>query len=220
MLGLTLAGVDSILPSMGKFTTLSLEQYLNELSSAKPVPGGGSVSAYVAALAMGLTQMVGQVCLARKKKKNLIPEEEKKREEAHQTIRKIIASLEKTKRDAFRIVDLDPQVYQEVMQAYGTPEKLEDTLQHSFRLQADLAFLIVMAREWNVAMSGLVKGSIKNDLLVSAALLEGAFRGAYHTAMINVHFMKDATNKQHAEKALEEIKNRYEKGNVSVGQGS
>ncbi|MBI3314243.1 MAG: cyclodeaminase/cyclohydrolase family protein [Candidatus Omnitrophica bacterium] len=201
---------------MKKFTDLSLENYLHELASENPVPGGGSVSAYVGALAMGLSQMVARVRLKRKKKPGLSAEEEKKEEETRQTLQKLIDSLEKTKRDAFQIVNLDPKVYEEVAAVYGQPDKLEDALQNSFRLQADLAFLIVMAREWNSALAGLVQGSIKNDLLVSAGLLEGAFKGAYHTAMINAHYMKNAANKQRAEQALEELKTRFEKGNTNA----
>ena len=195
---------------MKKFTALSLEDYLQELSSSEPVPGGGSVSAYTAALAMGLTQMVGRIALKRKKKLAASAEEEKKEQVRRQTIEKIIRSIEKTKRDAFQIVNLDPNVYQEVMQASGNAEKMEDALENSFRLQADLAFLVVMAREWNASLAGLVAGSIKNDLIVSAALLEAAFRGAYHTAKINVHYMKDPARKERSEKALEELKTRFE----------
>ena len=202
---------------MKKFTDLTLESYLNELASEAPVPGGGSVSAYTGSMAMGLTQMVGRISLKRKKK-NLSPEEETKDAERKSTIEKIVTSLEKTKRDAFQIVNLDPQVYQEVMDSYSEPAKLEDALENSFRLQADLAFLIVMAKEWNNAMADLVSGSIKNDLLVSAALLEAAFRGSYHTAMINVVYMKNAAGKARAEKALAELKHRYEKGAPHAGK--
>lgn len=197
---------------MEKFTALSLEQYLDELSSSKPVPGGGSVSAYVASLAMGLTQMVGRISMNRKKKPGLSPEEEQKEREALQTIQKIIDSAEKTKKDALQIVNLDPEIFQTVMNASGNPDQMEDALQNSFRLQADLALLIVMAREWNAALADLVRGSIKNDLLVSASLYEAAFHGACHTAMINVKYMKNQGPKDQAEKALAELKKRFEKG--------
>jgi formiminotetrahydrofolate cyclodeaminase len=192
-----------------KFTGLSLENYLQELSGPEPIPGGGSVSAYVASLAMGLSQMVGKISLKRKKKAGLTAEEEKKEDQNRKTIEKIVESLEKVKRDAFQIVNLDPAVFQSVMDASGDKEKMEDALQNSFRLQADLACLIVMAREWNDSLAGLVKGSIKNDLVVSAGLLEGAFQGAYHTAMINVVYMQKEDRKAHAQKALEELKERF-----------
>ncbi|MBN1687998.1 MAG: cyclodeaminase/cyclohydrolase family protein [Candidatus Omnitrophica bacterium] len=200
---------------MTTFTDHTLRAYLEELSSEKPVPGGGSVSAYVAALAMGLTQMVGRVSVKRKKKAGMRPEEEKKDTEKREMIARIVESLEKTKRDAFQIVDLDPKVYEEVMRTWGEEDKMEDALQNSFRLQADLTLLVVMANEWNHHMAHLVTGSIKNDLLVSAGLLEAAFKGAYHTAMINVCYMKNKEAKKRSEKALEELKKRFEKGNES-----
>lgn len=201
---------------MEKFTQLTLEEYLNELSSAKPVPGGGSVSAYTGALAMGLMQMVGRVVLARKMKSGLSPEDEAKETTKRATIQKIVESIEKTKRDAFQIVNLDPKVYQELMDIWADAEKREDALNNSFRLQADLAFLIIMAREWNLNLQELVTGSIKNDLLVSYSLLEAAFHGAYHTAKINSDLMKNQTQKTNAEAALHELQSRFKKGATRV----
>lgn len=205
---------------MKKFTELTLKAYLDELSGEQPVPGGGSVSAYTASLGMGLTQMVGRIALKRKKKEGLSAEESRQEDEKRATIEKIVGSLEKTKQDAFQIVDLDPKVFEEVMAGWGDAAKLEDSLQNSFRLQADLALLIVMAAEWNTNMAHLVQGSIKNDLLVSAGLYEGAFKGACHTAMINVRYMKNEEHKQHAVKAIEELKHRFEKEHAGAGPRS
>ena len=205
---------------MEKFTRFSLEDYLQELSSDKPVPGGGSVSAYVAALAMGLSQMVAKISLKRKPKKDATPEQLKELEEKKAKMETVLNSLEKAKRDAFQIVNLDPEVYEEVRAAYSAPEKMEDALQNSFRLQADLAFLIVMANEWNQELGTIASGSVKNDLLVSAGMLQGAFRGAYHTAMINVVYMKDQERRERAEKALDELKRRFEKGAGNVAEAN
>lgn len=196
---------------MKKFADQTLTQYLEELSSEKPVPGGGSVSAYVASLAMGLTQMVARIALKRKLKDGLSPEELNSEKEKRKTLEQVLESLEKTKQDSLQIVDLDPEVYHKVMAEWADEKKREDNLENSFRLQADLACLIVMTYEWNAHLAHLVKGSIRNDLLVSAGLLEGSFRGAYHTAMINAHYMEQADRKQRAESALGELKNRFER---------
>lgn len=198
---------------MKKFTELTLKTYLDELSSDAPVPGGGSVSAYVICLAMGLTQMVGRISLKRKMKAGLSPDEEKKEVERRQTIQKIIDAVEKIKNEAFQVVDLDPQIYQQVLETTD-PLKMEDVLENSFRLQADLAMLAVMAKEWNADMAGLVSGSIKNDLLVSAELLQSGFHGAHHTSMINVKYMKNAERKDRAEKALAQLNEKFQKGNA------
>ena len=198
---------------MKKYTDLSLENYLNELSGPEPVPGGGSVSAYTAALAMGLTQMVGRISLKRKKKEGLSLEESRREDERRQKIQKIIDDAEKSKHEALSTVNLDPVAYGEVLSAYGNPAKLEEALWKSFHMQADLMALVVQAHAWNVQLKDLVSGSIKNDLLVSDALSRSAFEGATHTAMINVVYMKDADKKGRAEKTLRELKKRFENQN-------
>ncbi|HNX68233.1 MAG TPA: cyclodeaminase/cyclohydrolase family protein [Candidatus Omnitrophota bacterium] len=201
---------------MKKYTELSLETYLEKLSSDAPVPGGGSVSAYTGALGMGLTQMVARIALKRKPKADLTPEQKLQDEANRKRMQEILSSVEKTKADALQVVDLDPKVYDEVMACYGPgaqPGKLEDALLNAFRLQADLALIIVMAREWNSHMKTLVKGSVANDLIVADNLLSAAFEGAFHTAHINVVYMKNRERKEHAEKALAELRNRFEKGN-------
>lgn len=194
---------------MKKFSDLSLGNYLKELSGPGPVPGGGSVSAYVAALAMGLMQMVGRISLKRKKKEGLSPEESRQEDARRDKIQKIIDAVEKSKRDALAIVNLDPVAYGEVMAAYGAPAKLEEALWKSYQMQADLAALVVQAQEGNTQLKNLVSGSIKNDLLVSDTLSRSAFEGASHTAMINVVYMKDAGKKARAEKALKNLKEKF-----------
>ncbi len=197
---------------MKKFTDLSLQEYLSQLSSSQPVPGGGSVSAYTASLAMGLTQMVGKISLNRKKKPGLTPAEESKEQSEIETIGKIVESIEKTKANALDIVNLDPEIFETVMKSSGNAEAMETALENSFRLQADLALLIVMAREWNASLFECVRGSIKNDLLVSAGLYEAAFHGAFHTAMINVKYMKKIETRERSEQALTELKKRFDQG--------
>lgn len=201
---------------MKKYTDLSLDAYLKELSSDAPVPGGGSVSAYAGALGMGLTQMVARIALKRKPKADLAPEQKFQDEANRKRMQEVIDSLEKTKADALEVVSLDPQVYDEVMACYkdaAGAEKLEDALQNAFRLQADLALILVMAKEWNAHMKTLVKGAVANDLIVSDGLLAAAFEGAFHTAHINVVYMKNQERKARAEKALEELRSRFTKGN-------
>jgi len=196
---------------MKKFTSLSLSRYLKELCSKKPIPGGGSASAYVAALGMGLAEMVAGIGIA------------KLDSGSQASLRKAMRVLAKARKDALQAVDLDPQVYQAVLKSYKkakgiqNEEKknrlIDEALENSFRLQADLALLIIVAKESARSFEG-IRGSIKNDLKVSAALLNAAFQGAYDTARINVVYLKDAQKKSRAEQALEELKRRFESINA------
>lgn len=200
---------------MKKYTDLSLEEYIGQLASGAPVPGGGSVSAYTGALGMALTQMVARIALKRKPKADIASEQKFQDEANRQRMQEIVDSLEKTRADALQVVSLDPKVYDEVMACYresAAPEKLEDALQNAFRLQADLALILVMAKEWNAHMKTLVKGAVANDLIVSDGLLAAAFEGAFHTARINVVYMKNKERKERAESALAELRGRFEKG--------
>ena len=198
---------------MKKFTSLSLSRYLAELSSEKPVPGGGSASAYVASLGIGLAEMVAQIGI-----KKATPE-------AKPGLRKTIRLLRKIRRDSLEIVDLDPRVYQTVMKSCAEARKISDekkkerlvdeALENSFRLQADLALLVILAAQAVRSMEGIIKGSIKNDLRVSRSVLAAAFQGAYATAEINQVYLKNPEKKSRAHEALEELKKRFEGENVA-----
>lgn len=193
---------------MKKFTSLSLTRYLEELSSNEPVPGGGSASAYVACLGMGLAEMVAQIGM-----KKVNPQ-------SKPDVRKTIRLLQKARKDALQVVNLDPQVYRSVIKSYAQAKNfsnetkrnrlIDEALEDSFRLQADLALLVSMAKKASESLQGLIRGSIQNDLLLSQAFLDAAFRGAYDTAKINVVYLKDPERKLRCEQALEELRKQYE----------
>ncbi len=195
---------------MKKYTSLSLSRYLTELSGKNPVPGGGSASAYVAALGTGLAEMVARIGM------------KKAAAEAKTSLRNTIRLFQKLRKNALTVVDLDPKVYLEVLKAYARARKLtgpeaktrltDEALENSFRLQADLALLVVMAKEGLEPLDGMIQGSIKNDLKVSRALLEAAFQGAYDTAKVNVVYLKNPEKKERAERALGELERRFSKG--------
>lgn len=189
------------------YSDLSLKKYISELSSEQPTPGGGGTSALVACLGMALEMMVARISL-----KKLEGEQKK-------VLEKTIKKLEELLNNAEQIIDLDPKVYQEVMASYGAAKTAKDpkqaetnierALSNSFRLQADLALLIVMAKQFLAAVDSFTKGSIRNDLIVSGALLDGAFKGAVATAKINVVYMKDAKQRAHSEDALKKLEEQY-----------
>lgn len=194
---------------MTDYSELSLQKYLDVLSSDSPTPGGGSVSAYSAALALGLMQMVAGITLKRKMKPDLSPEE-KAAEEKHRTaLQEIIDQVEIVKKQAIRVVSADPQVYDEVMNCYArkaSESETDSALIKAFQMQADLSKKIAQALDLNGKLAGLVKGAIKNDLIVAQHLLKAAFQGAYHTAHINILYLKDAAKKTLAEEELAAIR--------------
>ncbi len=194
---------------MTPYLNHTLKQYLNELSSESPVPGGGGTSALAASLGIALALMVARI--AGRKLEGV----KKKR------MSKIIGLLEKMRADSQEIIDIDPKVYGQVMAAYKrmkgasdlekTKADTEAALANSFRLQADLALLIAMAKELLIEIGEFARGSIRNDLIVSSGLLDGAFQGAAATARINVVYLKDGAKKRHFDRALQKLERKYKK---------
>jgi formiminotetrahydrofolate cyclodeaminase len=140
---------------------------------------------------------------------------------AKKVMNRIIGTLERMRRDAEEIVELDPKVYQEVMNSYKrlkganhqelAKAEVEKALTNSFRLQVDLALLAAMAKEVLTQVNLFAKGSIANDLIVAGGLLDGAFKGAAATARINVVYMKRGKNRSHCELALRKVEERFKK---------
>ena len=191
------------------YSELSLQKYLDLLSSDSPTPGGGSVSAYSAALALGLMQMVARITLKRKIKPDLSADEKKQGEENRLELQKIIDQVEVVKKQAISVVSDDPKVYDAVMGCYARKASEAETdaaLLTAFQMQADLSKKIAQALDLNGKLAGLVKGAIKNDLIVAQHLLKAAFQGAYHTAHINIVYLKDEAKKQAIEKELAAIR--------------
>lgn len=190
-----------------KYINHSIKDYLNQLASSEPIPGGGGTSSLVAALGISLALMVARISLKRLDSRK------------QKSLNKTIKLLEHMRRDAEQIIDLDPKVYREVMASYGRLKKwgktpkaeagVERALADSFKLQADLALLILMAKQSLATVGSFAKGSIRNDLLVSSGLLDGAFQGAVATARINVVYMKEGKQKRHFQRGLEQLKQRY-----------
>ena len=187
----------------------SIKNYLDELSSEQPIPGGGGTSALAGALGIGLELMVARISLKR------ATLEARSRRSLKQTVK----LLEKLRRNAQDAIDLDPKMYAEVMRrskalkTSGNSQKAQANAQRalvdSFRLQADLALLILMAKELLAAVDRFAKGSIRNDLIVAGGLLDGAFCGALATARINVVYLKPGLERRHCERALARVEQRH-----------
>lgn len=177
------------------FRKLSIWQYLDRLSSDKPVPGGGGTSALVASLGAALGVMVARIVAKRTKNASALKQ-----------IKVLAARLEKLQNRFEKIIDTDPAVYAALMKTYRTTRQLQDrdaakkkidrALEKSFRIQQNLASEISQARKMVESIDRLSTGSIANDLRVASSLLRGAWFGAYYTARINVDYIHNPVLKR------------------------
>ena len=97
----------------------SLKDYIAEVASGAPTPGGGSVAALAASLGAALTSMVGNLTIGRKAYNELEDEIKKEMDDSFEKIQKSIQVLN-------GIVDEDTKAFDKVMEAFKLPKETEE----------------------------------------------------------------------------------------------
>jgi formiminotetrahydrofolate cyclodeaminase len=96
-------------------TSLSVTDFLDEIASNSPAPGGGSVSALTASLGAALTSMVCRLTIGKKKYADVQLEMEKTLKQAEELRAKFNS-----------IIDEDTLAFNQVMTAYGLSKETEE----------------------------------------------------------------------------------------------
>ena len=89
----------------------SIEFFLDELSSNKLVPGGGSAASLVAAIGIALGSMVGHLALSKKRYQSIIPE-----------IESVIVKSEKLKRELEYLIEKDAESCESLLKVFKMPK--------------------------------------------------------------------------------------------------
>lgn len=101
------------------FANYTINDFLNEIDSPTPTPGGGSVASIVMAQGVSLIRMVAHLSIAKQKFKTL-NEQIQNEYFAH------FNQLEKDKQHALLLSDADTLAYNEVVLAYRLPKITDD----------------------------------------------------------------------------------------------
>ena len=97
---------------------LSIEQFLNELASKAPTPGGGSAAAIMGAMGAALVSMVCNLTLGKKQYAAVEAE-----------IRSVLERSEPLRLALTELVHADVEAFNQVMRAYGMPKDSDEELQ-------------------------------------------------------------------------------------------
>lgn len=172
-------------------TSMSCTEFVNELSTKSPVPGGGSASALTAALAAALGSMVASLTVGKKKYAAVEPE-----------IREFQAACQELMRESLNLAEKDAEAFVPLTRAWSMPkgtneersardEAIERALKDA--AAAPLAVMEATCRIIDLASQLAVKGSriAVSDAGVSAALARAALQGAAFNVFINTKSMKD-----------------------------
>ena len=104
---------------MSKLIDKKLSDYINEVDSSSPAPGGGSVMGIVGSLACALAGMVGHLTINKKVFKELTDKEKNDFNKAIENIKEIKIKL-------MEIVDKDSESFNIFMEAMKLPKNTEE----------------------------------------------------------------------------------------------
>ncbi len=169
----------------------SVRQFLDDLASNSPAPGGGSVAALSGALGAALTAMVCRLTIDKKKYADARPEMENVLQQAEQ-LQSLLITL----------IDKDTEAFNKVMEAYGLPKEsdaqkaLRSEAIQSTTVEASLVPLEIMHH----CLDGLAlakvaahRGNVNSvsDAGVSARMLAVGLEGAALNVQINLGGIQD-----------------------------
>lgn len=190
---------------------LNLREFANELSSDSPAPGGGSTAALCGALAASLASMVANLTIGKKDYQDV-----------QDKVKEIAVKAQEFKDEFLNAVDLDSQVFNNLMTAYrmkkNTDEqKLErEKAVEEASKQATLVPMNVLERSIEalelakeVALHGN-KNSI-SDAGVAGLAAQAAAEGAYYNVRINLPNIQDEKFKSNTRKKADSLKKKSEK---------
>jgi formiminotetrahydrofolate cyclodeaminase len=170
---------------------LTGHQFLDQLASSQPAPGGGSASAQAVATAAALLEMVSNLTIGRKKYGEVQAEMEGLREKANSFGQRARA-----------LVDEDTQAYDAVVTAFQLPKSTdsEKALRNAGILEATRNAIRIPQETANLGIQvlhavqvALSKGNPNafSDGLVAAYLASAGCKGAIANIKINLNGLKD-----------------------------
>ncbi len=170
--------------------------FIEDLSSSRPVPGGGGASAAVGAFAAALGMMVANLTIGKKRYAD-VEEEVKER----------LKRLETLRDELIMLTDKDAEAFEPLSKAYGLPKETEeekvrkDKIMEEALYEASLVPLKIMETLLKAADDLKFlgeKGSriAVSDIGVGILFAQAALEGASLNVFINTKLMK---NRERAE---------------------
>ena len=186
-------------------TDKKVSNFLGELASNSPTPGGGSVASLAGALGAALISMVGNLTAGKKKYENI-----------EEDIKKIVSSSEKLRYELSQLIEEDVKVFNNFMSTYKMPketedekkvraEKIQESLIEAAKVPLKVAYkcLDILSLSKEVAEKGNI--NVVSDAGVAVLMAEAALESAILNVKINLGMIKDEKVRAELSSSIKEI---------------
>ncbi|MEG0308375.1 MAG: cyclodeaminase/cyclohydrolase family protein [Clostridium sp.] len=189
--------------------TKTIREFIDELGSNSPAPGGGSVAALCASLGSALSSMVFNLTVGKKVYEALSAEEK-------ELVDKYLVVSSSQKDEFLDLMNEDTEAFNGVMAAFKMPKETdEEKANRSAKIQdgykAATQVPLKVARKAYEVYEGIlvcVKYGNKNAISdggVAALLIQSAVEGAIMNVKINLSSIKDEAYNEEIRKELKSL---------------
>lgn len=187
-----------------KLVDYTVKDFIEQVDSSMPTPGGGSVAGVASTLGIALSRMVGHLTTGKKKFKAL---DDDVKQEYHRILDRFIV----IKETMLTLIDEDTLAFEKVMDAFKLPketdeekairkEAIEDATYEAIEVPYRVASLSLQALGDLEYLLDYGNKNAVSDIGVAALMLYGGLEGALLNVLINVGSLSN-----------EEIQARYQK---------
>lgn len=188
--------------------SMSVRDFVKEITARTSAPGGGSASAAIAAMGAGLGAMVAKLTMGVRKFEDLDGK-----------MRELVPPLHEAAHALIPVIDADTNAFADYVEALGLSRETDaekafrsEQLQKGLKkaIEIPLKTMTLGDAAWDAMMETARYGNIasKSDVEVGARALETGIWGAYKNVLINMADIKDAAYKETTLARAEALKDR------------
>lgn len=187
--------------------SMGIREFLDELSSGSPTPGGGAASALVGSIAAALSSMVANLTIGKKKYIDVESE-----------MKEVVSKAKELRDNLLKLMDDDVVVFNSIMDAYRLPKntdeemsirkmKIEEASKNACEVPLKTARLCLEVI--NLASVVVEKGNRNavSDGICSAYFADAALNGALMNVKINLKNISDEKFKEEMNNQIEILRN-------------
>ncbi len=195
-------------PGPSTLTDQTLSTFSEEVASKKATPGGGSVAAYMGALAAGLVCMVGRITLGGKEPPKGV-----------ERLQEVVKNGEELRLKLLKLVVDDTEAFNAVLRALKLPKDQAETRRKTIQeatvkaAEVPLSTIESSVQILRLAQEMAEYGATNalSDVTTSAAAAEASIEGAASNVLINLASLDD---KHYAEKIAKQVADLQKEASV------